>query len=175
MNGHGQHLQASVGMVELLGLNNPNGKVTVGRNPTTVHAMILAHSHTDNNPIFLSNPKKWNSTAWQGTYILQQAGPTREFLQCPAAYLGYTITTTKQINELYTYFSPDIVEESNLSEWDNNAQRMVTPSKHEAIDEEKEIAALPWLIDMRALKSPISEDLVVNLNDVNQFNFNDEV
>jgi len=29
MNGHGQCFQASVGMIELLGLNNPNGKVTV--------------------------------------------------------------------------------------------------------------------------------------------------
>ena len=71
MNGHGQRFQASVGMVELLGLNNPNGKVTVGRTPTTVRAMILAHNHTYNNPVFLSITKKWNSTAWQGTYILQ--------------------------------------------------------------------------------------------------------
>jgi len=63
MNGHGQRFQASVGIVELLGLNNPNGNVTVGRTPTTVRAMILSHSHTDNNPIFLSITKKWNSTA----------------------------------------------------------------------------------------------------------------
>jgi len=54
MNGDGPRFQASVGMVELLGLNNPNGKATVGRTPTTVRAMILAHSHTDNNLVFLS-------------------------------------------------------------------------------------------------------------------------
>jgi len=55
---NGQRFQASVRMVELLGFNNPNGKVTVGRTPTTVRAIIIAHSHTDNNPIFLSITKK---------------------------------------------------------------------------------------------------------------------
>jgi len=57
MKGHGQCFQASMGMVEFLGLNNPNGKVTVGQTPTTVRAMILAHNHTDNNPVFLSITK----------------------------------------------------------------------------------------------------------------------
>jgi len=52
---------------------------------------------------------------------------------------------------------------------------MVTRSKREAIDEEKEIVALAWLIDMGSLKIPISEDSAVKLNDGNQFNFNDEV
>jgi len=64
MNGHGQRFQTSVGMVELLGLNDPNGKVTVVRNPTTVRAMILAHSHIDNNPVFLSITK--NGTLLHG-------------------------------------------------------------------------------------------------------------
>jgi len=121
MNSHGQRFQASVGMVELLGLNNPNGKVTVGWTPTTMRTMILAHNHIDNNPIFLYITKKWNSTVWQGTYILQQAGPAREFSQCPAAYIGSSTTTTKQTNELYKNLSPDAVEESNLSEWDEDA------------------------------------------------------
>jgi len=58
MNSHGQRFQASVGMVELLGLNNPTGKVTVGRTPTTMRAIILAHNHIDNNPVFLSITKK---------------------------------------------------------------------------------------------------------------------
>jgi len=74
---------------------------------------------------------------------------------------------TKAKNKLYKHFSPDAVEEANLSEWDNNVQRMVTLSEHEATDEEKEIAALPWLIDMGALKSPISEDSLVKFNDGN--------
>jgi len=74
---------------------------------------------------------------------LQQAGPTRECAQRRATYLGSTTTTTKQTNELYKHFSPEKVEEVNLSEWDNNAQRMVTPSKRKTIDEEKEIAVLP--------------------------------
>jgi len=52
---------------------------------------------------------------------------------------------------------------------------MVASSEREAIDEEKEIVALPWHIDMRALKSPISEDSSVKISDRNQFNFNDEV
>jgi len=64
MNGHGQRFQVSVGMVELLGLNNPNGKVTVVRTPTTVHAMILSHSHTDNNPVFY--PSQKNETLLHG-------------------------------------------------------------------------------------------------------------
>jgi len=79
---------------------------------------------------------------------LQQAGPAREFAQCSATYLGSATTTTKQTNELYAHFSPDTVEAANLSEWDNNAQRMITPSEREAINEEKDITALPWLIDM---------------------------
>jgi len=57
MNSHGQRFQASVGMVELLGLNNPNGKVTVGWTPTTMLAMILTHNHIDNSPVFLSITK----------------------------------------------------------------------------------------------------------------------
>ena len=73
MNGHSQRFQ-SVGMVELLGINNSNGKFIVGQTPTTVRAMILSHSHTDNSPTFLSITRKKNSTIWQGTYILQQAG-----------------------------------------------------------------------------------------------------
>ena len=64
MNIQGQRFQASMGMVELLGLNNLNGKVTVGLTPTTMRAMILAHNHIDNNPVFLSVTKKWNSTVW---------------------------------------------------------------------------------------------------------------
>jgi len=161
MNGHGQCFQASEGIADLLGLNNPNGKVTVDWTPTTVCAMILAHSHTDNNPIFLSITKKWNSTVWRDTYILQQAGPVREFAQCPAAYLESTTTTIKQKNEI----SPDTVEDANLSEWDKDDQRMVTPSKRKAVDEEKDITALPWLIDMGALKSPISGDSAVKFSD----------
>ena len=57
MNSHDQRFQASVGMVELLDLNNPNGKVTVGQTPTTMRAMILSHNHIDNNPVFLSITK----------------------------------------------------------------------------------------------------------------------
>ena len=44
-------------MVELIGINNPNGKVTVDLNPTTIRAISVAHSHTDNNPVFLSITK----------------------------------------------------------------------------------------------------------------------
>jgi len=57
MNSHGQRFQASVGVVDLLGINNPNGKVTVVRTPTTIRAMILAHNRIDNNPVFLSITK----------------------------------------------------------------------------------------------------------------------
>ena len=85
---------------------------------------------------------------------MQQAGPARELAQYPAAYLRSTTTKIKQTNELYKHFSPDVVEEENLSEWDNNAQSIVSPSKREAINEEKEIAALPWLIDIGALNVP---------------------
>jgi len=57
MNGHGQRFQANVGIDELLGLDNPNGKVIVGWTPTTVRVMIFSNSHTNNNPIFLSVTK----------------------------------------------------------------------------------------------------------------------
>jgi len=52
---------------------------------------------------------------------------------------------------------------------------MVTLSERKAIDEEKEIAALPWHIDMGALKSSISEDSAVKFSDGNQFDISDEV
>jgi len=45
------------GVVELLGLNDPNGKVTVGRTPTTMRAMILTHNHIDNHPVFYPSQK----------------------------------------------------------------------------------------------------------------------
>jgi len=113
MNSHGQRFQASVGMVELLGINSPNGKVTIGRTPTTMRAMILSHNQINNNLVLLSTTKKWNSTVWQGTYILQQASAARNFAQCPAAYLGSSTTT-------YKHLSPDTVEESNLFEWNED-------------------------------------------------------
>lgn len=73
INGHGQQFQASVGMVELQDLTNPNEKIVMGKKGIHyIRSLILNHSIADGNRIFLSVGKRSNFVCWQGTYILQE-------------------------------------------------------------------------------------------------------
>ena len=139
MNSHGKRFQASVDMVELQGLDNPNGKTFVGRSTThhtTIRSHILNHHTSEGHPLFLSVTKKWNSSNWQATYIVKYGDAAREFAQCPAAYLGHGKTVKIQ-TDIYKHFTPSAVEEAKASEWDDDTKRMITPLEREALTEEK--------------------------------------
>ena len=61
MNSHGKRFQTSVDMVELQGLDNPNGKTYVGKSTTRntfICSHILNHHTSVGQPLFLSVTKK---------------------------------------------------------------------------------------------------------------------
>ena len=177
MNSHGKRFQASVDMIELQGLDNPNGKTSIGNSTarnTSIRSYILNHTTGAGQPLFLSVTKKWNSSNWQATYILKYGDEAREFAQCPAAYLTHG-KNEKITADIYKHFTPSAVEEARASEWDDKTKRMITPLEREALSEERELANISWLIDMGDLESPIAEDTEVKFGDGDHFNFNEEV
>ena len=69
INGHGRRFQASVDMIELTGLMNPNGKYKSGVYSLTIREQIISRTTSDDEPPFLTVTKKWGSSYWQATYI----------------------------------------------------------------------------------------------------------
>ena len=103
-------------MVELQGLDNPSGRIPTGRvTDVQVITLILNHALSDGIKMFLSVTKKWNSSAWQASYILQYGGSAREFAQCPLVYLAKTSTNRQKV-ELFKYFTQGAVDKAKLSE-----------------------------------------------------------
>ena len=177
MNSHGKRFQASVDMIELQGLDNPNGKTSIGKSTarnTSIRSYVLNHTTGAGQPLFLSVTKKWNSSNWQATYILKYGDEAREFAQCPAAYLTHG-KNEKIKSDIYKHFTPCAVEEARASEWDDEAKRMITPLERKALSEERELANISWLIDLGDLESPIAEDSAVKFGGGDHFNFNEEV
>ena len=68
MNGHGRRYQATVGLMLIEGLVNPDGIITIDKEKLTVKKLFLKAMH-DDKLMFLSNTEKWQSTAWYAVYI----------------------------------------------------------------------------------------------------------
>ena len=145
MNGHGRRFQASIDMVELQGLTNPNGIVCDEDGDTTVRNLIISRLTKDGQPIFLSVTKKWGSSMWQATYVTQHKNIAQDFATCPAAWLAFEVHL-EGLESVYKHFCPGAVHEATQSTWDETEQRMITPSEEEAIQEEREISNIPWLV-----------------------------
>ena len=174
MNGHGRRFQASIDMVELQGLLNPNGVVTINGKKGTLRSLILQQLTKDDKPMFLSITRKWKSPAWQITYIRQERGPATEFASCPAAYLA-NVLTKSQRTDVFKHFTPEAVTEAADSELEESTGRMITPSEKEARDEESQIASIEWLVDLSAMSNPLYEDGPVQFQDGQQFAFAEDV
>ena len=77
MNATGRSFQRSVDMVSFLGLVDPNRVVEVRASPTDstksanvpISELILHHQTSDNKPILLSVPNKYNSTGYEACNI----------------------------------------------------------------------------------------------------------
>ena len=174
MNSHGRRFQASVGLMELCGLSNPDGIIPVRKGKDiTVRELILLQTR-EGNPMFLSVTRKWQSTAWHAIYTKQYTKVCAEFCECPAPWLAHKLTQV-QNRELYKHFTPEAVEEALASEWDNKLKRVITPKEKKAIEEEKSIAAIPWMIDLTALDNSLDENTSVTFRDGVNFDFNDEI
>ena len=174
MNSHGRRFQASIDMVELQGLLNPNGVVTVNGKKGTLRSLILQQLTKDQKPMFLSITRKWKSPAWQITYIKQERCSATEFASCPAAYLAHTLTKSQR-TEIFKHFTPEAAAEAANSEFEDTTGRMITPSEKEARHEESQIASIEWLVDLSAMSSPLSEDEPVQFQDGQHFAFAEEV
>ena len=173
MNGHGRRFQASVGLMHLEGLTNPDGIVTIKKKSITVRKLTLQRVH-DNNPMFLSITRKWQSNAWHGVYIKSFEKACMEFAACPAAWLAHDITKA-EANTLYKHFTPEAVTEASLSTWDNNTKRMITPSEKEALAEESAVSSIPWMIDLTELDTSLDESQSVTFKDGAVFDFKDDI
>ena len=134
MNGHGRRFQASVGMMPLEGLVNPDGIVTVKKKYFSVRELILSKVH-ELNPMFLLVTRKWQSTDWHAVYIKKYEKACMEFFACPAAWLAHDMVKT-DTTSLFKHFSPEAAIEANDSAWDNMTKRMITPSEKEALAKE---------------------------------------
>lgn len=172
MNAHGRRFQASVGMMPLEGLTNPDGIVTVKKLPYTVRKLILNTEH-ESNPMILSVTRKWQSTDWHAVYIKKYEKACMEFAACPAAWLSHDMINKVDKSKLFKHFSPEAVTEANNSTWDDTTKRMITPSEKEALAEEDEIANIPWMIDLTALDTSVDETQSVTFQDGAAFDFND--
>ena len=111
---------------------------------------------------------------WQVSYTLQCSVHAREFAQCSLVYQACE-ATAKQKADLFKYFTPGAVEEAKLSEWNTKNKLMIITSEKDALDEESVTESLPRLVDLGALKSPMSEDTAFFFGGGNHFNFNDTV
>ena len=174
MNTHGRRFQASVGLMELCGLSNPDGPITISRgNVITIRELVLGQQH-DGKPMFLGITRKWQSSAWHAVYIKEYTKACAEFSECPAPWLAQKLPQT-QCRELYKQFTPEAVEEALASEWDANMKRVITPKEKNAIAEEKAISDIPWMIDLTALDNSLDENISVKFQEGVNFDFNEDI
>ena len=173
MNAHGRRFQASVGLMHLEGLTNPDGIVKLKKKSITVRELTLQRVK-DNNPMFLSITRKWQSNVWHGVYIKRFEKACMDFAACPAAYLAHDITKA-EANTLYKHFTPEAVKEANLSTWDNTTGRIITPSEKEALAEESAVSNIPWMVDLTALDASLDESQSVTFKDGATFDFKEDI
>ena len=146
MNAYGKRFQSSIDMVELSGLNNPSG--LYDEDYLTIRRRILAQSTPNEEAIFLSVTKKWGSSLWQATYITQRRNEAIDFAACPAAWLTQGEDEAFQAI-VFKSFDPYAVQEARESTWDEETQRIITPSEKAANDDEEDAANIPWLLDLQ--------------------------
>ena len=173
INGHGRRFQASIAMVELTGLLNPNGFTSDEGNKSTIREEIIDRVTDSGEPIFLAVTKKWGSILWQGTYVKKHKALAQDFASCPAAWLAHEIYPTP-LTHLYKHFSPEAVLEAKSSNWDEETQRIVTKSEVEDNAEESVMANISWLIDASHLDDEGS-DTEVSFKSGVHFNFADDI
>ena len=174
MNAHGRRFQASVGLMELCGLTNPDGIIKLGKNrSTTVRELITTHT-SQGHPMFLGVTRKWQSSSWYGVYIKEYSSSCAEFAECPAAWLAHKLTST-QTTSLYKHFSPEAVEEASAAEWDDVKKRIITPKERHAMEEDKALTDIPWMIDLTALDASLDENQSVTFKEGVHFDFNDDI
>ena len=169
MNYHGRRFQASIEMVQLEGLTNPNGVLNKKGPATTIRDKILALRTPDKRPIFLSITKKWNSSFWQATYISKEKVRAVDIAACSAAWLKKELSPNQHA-ELYKHYSPEAVTEAKGATWDNEKARIITPSERIANEEESELANISWLVDLSSLEK-LDETSAVQFADGHQFDF----
>ena len=172
INGHGRRFQASVDMIELTGLMNPNGRTTSGDNSSTVREQIISRTTPDGEPIFLAVTKKWGSSFWQATYIKKHKELAQDFASCPAAWLLHE-SVDEDSNLLFKQFSPDAVREAKDSIWDSESKRVITQSETDANAEEQEIANISWFVDINKLDD--DSNAAVSFQSGVHFNFAEEI
>ena len=171
MNNHGRRFQASVGMIELKGLTNPNG--VLSKKGATVRDILLKLKTHDDKPVFLSVTRKWNSSQWQATYILQRKQTALDIATCSAAWVRKELHAS-HYPALQKHYTPEAINEADGATWDADNHRIITPAESRANDEEKEVANISWLVDMSALDT-LDETTTIEFNDGNGFNFEEEV
>ena len=171
MNAYGKRFQSSIDMVELSGLNNPSG--LYDGDYLTIRCRILAQSTPNDEAIFLSVTKKWGSSLWQATYIAQRRNEAIDFAACPAAWLTQGEDEDFQAI-VFKSFDPYAVQEARESTWDEETQRIITPSEKEANDDEEDAANIPWLLDLQHMDKDNDDDEVKFTSGVN-FNFSEDI
>ena len=171
INGHGRRFQASVDMIELTGLLNPNGRIHTDNDIDTVREQIISRTTPEGEPIFLAVTKKWGSSLWHATYIKQHKELAQDFAFCPVAWLSHESETEDTL--LYKHFSPDAVQEAKDSRWDEETQRVITRSEENANAEEEVIANISWLVDLDKLDN--DSDGAISFQSGVHFNFAEEV
>ena len=171
MNAYGKRFQTSIDMVELSGLNNPDGLYS--EDCPTIRRRILAQCTSEDDMMFLSVTKKWGSNLWQATYIKQRRTEAIDFASCSAAWLTHGESEDFQ-NYVFKSYDPHAVAEARDSEWDNETNRVITPSEKEANEDEAEAANIPWLLDLDKLDEDEDAAEVKFTGGVN-FNFNEDV
>ena len=171
MNAYGKRFQTSIDMVELSGLNNPDGLYS--EDCPTIRSRILAQLTSEEEPMFLSVTKKWGSNLWQVTYIKQRRTKAIDFASCSAAWITHGESEEFQ-NYVFKSYDPHAVAEARDSEWDDKTNRVITPSEKEANEDEAEAANIPWLLDLDKLDEDEEAAEVKFTGGVN-FNFNEDV
>ena len=173
INGHGRRFQASVDMIELTGLMNPNGKSKSGVHSLTIREQIISRTTSDDEPLFLTVTKKWGSSYWQATYIKKHKELAQDFASCPAAWLYHELNDDEVPNLLFKQFSPDAVREAKDSVWNEESKRVVTQAENDANAEEEAIANISWFVDMNKLDD--DSDAAVSFQSGVHFNFAEDI
>ena len=171
MNAYGKRFQSSIDMVELSGLNNPNGPYD--ETHLTIRRRILDQRTAQDEHIFLSVTKKWGSPSWQATYITQRRNDAIDYASCPAAWL--THGEDEEFKAMvFKSFDPYAVQEARGSTWDAKNERIITPSEKEAKADEADAANIPWLMDLQHMDKD-QDDAEVKFTSGVNFNFSDDV
>ena len=171
MNAYGKRFQSSIDMVELSGLNNPNGPYD--EKHLTIRRRILDQRTAHDEHIFLSVTKKWGSSLWQATYITQRRNDAIDYAACPAAWL--THDEDEEFKAMvFKSFDPHAVQEARESTWDEENERIITPSEKEANDDEADAANIPWLMDLKHMDKD-EDDAEVKFTSGVNFNFSEDV